>query len=234
MNENHSSLLYWFPKIKELDIPQPRTEILKLSMEELKHLHNERLPHTVTNKVQKIIDTKFTLPVFLRTDYASDKHRWERSCFYNGSNKLWEQIYNIIEFNLCCDMMGLPFTAIAIREYIKMESGFTAFAGNLPISKERRYFIRDGKVIEKYPYWPVEAIESSPFHPKNNDWRDILKKLNTETEKEVKLLTGYAEKVASVLDGYWSVDFCKAKDGRWILIDMAMGERSWRPNDTTN
>lgn len=31
--------------------------------------------------------------------------------------------------------------------------------------------------------------------------------------------------------GYWSIDFCKAKDGRWILIDMATGERTWHKED---
>ena len=32
------------------------------------------------------------------------------------------------------------------------------------------------------------------------------------------------------MKGYWSVDYWKAKDGRWILIDMAEGEKSWHPS----
>jgi len=54
--------------------------------------------------------------------------------------------------------------------------------------------------------------------------------LNTETEEEVKLLTSYAKMVAEQFKGYWSIDFCKAKDGRWILIDMATGQKSWHPD----
>jgi hypothetical protein len=51
----------------------------------------------------------------------------------------------------------------------------------------------------------------------------------TETEEEVELLSDYAQTIADAVDGYWSVDFCKAKDGRWIFIDMAVGEDSWHP-----
>ena len=44
------------------------------------------------------------------------------------------------------------------------------------------------------------------------------------------------EKIAPLFKGCWSIDFCKAKDGRWILIDMAVGigkgfkqRGSWHP-----
>lgn len=38
-----------------------------------------------------------------------------------------------------------------------------------------------------------------------------------------------AEKVAKRFEGYWSVDFARLRDGRWVLIDMALGEVSWHP-----
>ncbi|GAI66328.1 unnamed protein product [marine sediment metagenome] len=55
------------------------------------------------------------------------------------------------------------------------------------------------------------------MHPSVKNWKEILKELNTETESEVALLTDYAEQVACVLDGYWSVDFAHAKDDRWLF-----------------
>jgi len=51
--------------------------------------------------------------------------------------------------------------------------------------------------------------------------------MNDQSADEVELLSGYANQVAGIFPEYWSVDFCKAKDGRWILIDMATGDRSW-------
>ncbi len=35
MVESKSSLLYWYPKIKNLNIPVPRTEIIKLTPKEI-------------------------------------------------------------------------------------------------------------------------------------------------------------------------------------------------------
>jgi len=135
---------------------------------------------------------------------------------------LWE----IVEFNICADVFGgLDFTSFVFREYIEMESGFKAFLGELPINKERRYFIKNGKVLCHHPYW----IEDSISRPSIKNWKTVLEKLNEETEDEIELLTSYAEKVAKVLDGYWSIDFCLSKEGVWYLIDCALGKDSWHP-----
>jgi hypothetical protein len=124
--------------------------------------------------------------------------------------------------------MGLDFKAFAVREYIPMASRFTAFYGDMPVNPERRYFFEYGQILCHHSYWIEEAIEQSK-KPSIPNWRAVARELNTETEDEIKLLTNYAEMVAKQFDGYWSVDFCKAKDGRWILIDLATGRKSWHP-----
>jgi hypothetical protein len=102
----------------------------------------------------------------------------------------------------------------------------------MPVNPERRYFVENGKVICRHPYWIQEAVEKGTKPEKlPENWREIATAMNIQTQEEIKLLTGYAEQVSKVLDGFWSVDFCKAKDGRWILIDMANGELSWHPDD---
>ncbi len=227
MKINKDSMLYWFPLIKDLDIPQPITEITLLTEEELDTAHNEQIAKSLLKRIEKIITQNFQLPVFIRTDLSSGKHYWEKSCFYNGTRELWMHLWEVIEFNLCADVMGLPFEALAIREFIPMDSKFTAFSGNMPVNPERRYFVDKGKVLCHHPYWFEEAIR----HPSLENWREILEKVNIEDKQEVKFLTDYAQRVARVLSGFWSVDFCKAKDGRWILIDCATGERSWHPKD---
>lgn len=220
------SFLFWYPKIRKLDIPQPRTEILLLTKKELDALY-EGVPEDLTKKVEKIIAQRFKLPVFIRTDLASAKHSWQKSCFYNGTNPLWEHISEIVTFNLCADVRGLPYKALVIREFIPMDSRFTAFHGNMPVNPERRYFIDKSKVLCHHPYWVEEAIEQAK-EPSVENWRELAREINTEGE-EINLLTSYSEKVAEILTNYWSIDFCKAKDGRWILIDMGTGEKSWHP-----
>ena len=227
-----TSMLYWYPLVKDLPIPQSKTEIIELTRNEQSLACDVKLSGDLRERVENLIDENFQLPVFLRTDSLSDKHSWEKSCFYTGTiYTLASHLLCLMEMSALCDMIGLPVRAIIIREYIPMNTKFTAFRGNLPIGAERRYFIKDGKVIEHFPYWVPEAISEQRYLPEEENWEELLQELNTETPEEVKLLTGYANLIASVLDGYWSVDFCQGKDGTWYFIDAAEGEKSWHPKE---
>lgn len=237
---NKSSMLYWYPKIKDLAIPQPRTMFVKITEHELS---GDGLCQTLVNRVRKAIDANFKLPVFIRTDHASGKHEWERSCYYTGKfnnpkriggkTPLHQNLWEIISFNQCATVLGLDYKVIVLREFIKMDATFKAFHGRMPVNSERRYFINEGKLVCRHPYWIPKAIESDlkyfwgKYLPKN--WRTLLKKHNTQTQNEIKLLTEYANQVAEVFEGYWSVDFCRGKNGIWYLIDMGEGHKSWHP-----
>lgn len=117
-----------------------------------------------------------------------------------------------------------------------MASTFTAFVGKMPVNPERRYFIRDGKVQCHHSYWIANSIAEADkawtargMSNLVSNWLELLKKLNAENDYEVKRLTAHAELVATKLEGYWSVDFCMAKDRTWYMIDCAQGEQSWHP-----
>ena len=58
-----SSLLFWYPKIKNLDIPQPKTETILLTEKELNATYNEQVPKTLIERTEKVIAQKFQLPV---------------------------------------------------------------------------------------------------------------------------------------------------------------------------
>lgn len=228
---NKNSLLYWYPKIKDLEIPQPKTEIVLIDEKEKESAYNGMMPISLTEKVRRVCGGNLGFPVFIRTDLASGKHQWKDSCFYDGSTELWKNLLHIIEFNTCADILGLPFGAMIIREFIPMDTGFTAFNGDMPVNPERRYFVQDGKLLCHHPYWIKEALAHSYKKPSIENWEEVSDKLNFESEDEVKLLSDYAKQVASIFESFWSVDFCKAKDGRWVLIDMALGGESWHPED---
>ncbi len=224
---NKDSLLYWYPLIKDLEIPQPKTMIVPISEKEMKSAHNERVPKTLTAKVQTVIQDNFTLPVFIRTDQASGKHEWKKSCYYDGSTELWHNLYHIISFNLCADIFGLDFSAMVVREFIPMDTRFTAFWGDMPVNPERRYFVKDDKVQCHHSYWIKQAIADSGKRPSDVNWERLCDEMNEELYEDAVLLHKYSYLVAQKLDGYWSIDFCKARDGKWYLIDCATGEHSW-------
>lgn len=235
---NKNSMTYWWPLIKDLDIPQPKTIIIPINLSRHRMLgildgdkESAEAWDSYLPTIKRTLISVTGLPGFIRTDYSSNKHDWDKSCYIDDVDNLKRCITMLVEFTAMADL-GLE--ALVIREYIEMASKFTAFSGNMPVNPERRYFIRDGKIQCRHAYWVVEAIADwhklyveigKPRLPDN--WLELLVEMNTETDDEVELLTQYTEQVAKAVDGYWSVDFCKAKDGRWILIDMATGEASW-------
>jgi len=219
---NLNSMLYWWPRIEGLPIPKPRTILVPFGETDRVAANAEAVTGEMVAKVDRVI-SKFHLPVFLRTDLSSAKHSWERSCFYKGQN-LGGHLLELLSETIATTF-SLP-SAFVVREYIPMNAAFVAFRG-LPIGQERRYMVEDSKVERHFPYWPESAVAEGVWT--TSDWRRILKELNRESKPEVTLLTGYAEQVSTSLRGYWSVDFCRAKDEKWILIDCARGDDSWQP-----
>lgn len=230
--EERNSMLYWYPKIKGLKIPQPKTEIIIANESEKKgywEADSCRVDRFI-EEIKKIIPDKFNLPVFIRTDIFSNKWFWEKSCFVDDLDKLEKNLFEIISESRCADLMGLPFNAIAVREYIPMKNIFTSFYGNMPVNPEIRFFIKDGDIICWNWYWIEEAIERSREKPDN--WKNLLQKeRDSINEDEIMQLKDYSSIVSEQFEGAWSVDFCKAGDGRWILIDMAVAKDSWHPED---
>lgn len=228
MKVDRNSMLYWYPKIKDLRIPQPKTVFVEVEPKLAWSIIDGKESYDFIEL--KMEARKIGYPLFLRTDQLSGKHSWNRTCFVKSEHDLENHIFGVVESALTCDIKGKSTRAFFFREYIPMDSGYTAFWGEMPVNPERRYFIEGGKVLCHHPYWIEEAIR----RPSIENWKAVSKKLNTETAKEFELLTGYSLLVAKQFKGFWSVDFCKAKDGRWILIDMALGEESWHPKDCPN
>lgn len=222
-NRLTDSMLVWFPKIKDLGIPQPKTEIVMLTNDEICSLY-EGCNKSIIDKVDKTIKENFNLPIFIRTDQSSGKHYWKDTCFYDGKKELAFHLFSIAEFNFCCDLLGLPFKSFVLREYIPMASQYTAFE-EMPVNPERRYFIKDGKILCHHAYWIKDAIRNASVE----NWEQLSDEMNIETKEEIDLLSNYALDVSKAIEGFWSVDFCKAKDGTWYLIDMATGENSFHP-----
>lgn len=235
-DSDQNSMFFWYPKIKDLDIPQPKTIMVEIPLKE--------------KAMEKLCDMDFSVlepfweqilaagreigyPLFLRTDELSNKHDWEKSCYVAKEEDLKPHIANLIEMLMMADIMGLPFRGLVFREYIEMNSKFKAFYGKMPVNPERRYFVDKGKLVCEHWYWIEDAIEQgSPEGLLPKDWKDLLKSFEHElTSEEMNLLEEHALKVAAQFDGYFSVDFCKGRDGTWYLIDMARGVCSWHPDD---
>jgi len=213
-----SSLLKWFPIVKELNIPIPETIIVEIPTS----------PENMREKANSI-----GYPLFMKTDLIAGKHDWENTCFVEKKKYLDDNIANLISELEIVDMeAGSPFNAIVFRKYIELDSAFKAFLG-MPVARERRYFIK-GKVLCHHPYWIENAISFWHETKEPKGWKKKLEKLNEETQQEISMLSRYAQMVADVFKEDWSVDFAQAKTGVWYLIDMQRSEISWHPKCEVN
>lgn len=229
-----NSLLYWFPKVKDLGIPVPETRIIEIPRKKLAKILDGDASEVkeYVPLIQKAIKELGGPPVFVRTDHTSAKHYYTSTCFLEKDDEqtILKHVYRLVEFSEMAGIIGLPYDAIVVREFLELDHAFRAF-DDLPVARERRYFVKDGKVQCHHPYWPEEAIVFRRGSTPPENWKEMLRKLNEETEEEVSLLSEYAARVARAVEGYWSVDFAMTKDGKWYLIDMALGEVSWHPED---
>ena len=244
---NESSMSYWWPKIKDLDIPQPRTISVPLDTTNIVDVLDGKA--SIMNEDKMIQACKdIGTPCFIRNNIMSAKHSWKDSCYVTDIGKVMQHVFHIAEHTLMAEWTGeLRITTMFFREFLELETtGFTAFHGNMPINKERRCFINGGVCLSMYPYWFEDVFKreinnqdriiktigkkkaaKAGYTQIPSDWQKRLNKNNVLTHEDRTEIMAHLAKVSAVFPkGYWSVDFTKGKDGKWYLIDMARGELS--------
>ena len=88
--EDKNSMFYWYPLIKDLDIPQPKTEMYKFNKEEFKTLQREEgIPTTLYDNCISFAE-KIGFPLFMRTDNNSCKHGWVKTCHVESKESFME------------------------------------------------------------------------------------------------------------------------------------------------
>ena len=235
--DEESSMLYWWPKIKDLDIPQPKTNFVNVNTDEILEVLNRKQDTIPQEKEIRELADSSGYPVFVRSDHLSAKHSWKDTCYVPDSDSLMSHIYRIAEDSLMMSMMGeLGPNAIFVREFIPLDmAGFTAFE-DFPVSKEVRCFVRNGVLECVHPYWFDDAVSEvnntvkkiGTGEPVSQEhWKKMLAEMNVLTDKDTADIERDVKTVATKFDGYWSVDFAKGTDEKWYLIDMARGEMSF-------
>ncbi len=227
MISDKSSFLYWYPKIVG-KMNTPRSVIIPFTTEDSQIIlggNESMLLDLVDIIIRELRKNRISFPVFFKTDYFSAKWYWGDSCFVEDEDGLKRNIIFLLSVNQDDD--DRPINALVFRQYIQNETHLFAF-NNMPIWKERRYFVENKQVLCHHPYWAESDLEFfNEDYPDN--WREILHELNIETESEVNKLTMEAEKFAELIDddGYFSVDFMQGVGGTWYLIDVAEGHKSY-------
>jgi len=225
LHDERNSFLYWYPKIEHI-APTPRSVWLEIDFDF--SWIEDGVPERVVSAFKRLareLDPIDPYPLFMRTDVNSGKHDFKNTCYVESEDKLELNLNNLIVDTVTKDLFP---RAIVLREFVELDWKFKAFWGELPIAPEVRVMIRDGEVERWFFYWPEDAIR----RPDRENWRELLAEMRRIAEKEQEYFLGVAKRVAQEFDGYWSVDFARSRKHVWLLIDMALGEISWRPELT--
>ncbi len=227
-----SSMLIWYPRIKKLPIPQIKTEMVKTGYKPLYEwlVKQKPIPEELMTQINKAMDKIGKFPMFMRTDQASGKHNWKRTCYVGSRDNFKKNLASLIEEHEMQNMAGeLSYEAVVFREFIELETAFTCFYGDFPINKEVRCFIKDGNVQDIRSYWVKQAVKEG--EPEDKDWESKLAQLKKYSENDLDEIKKQLTEVCKEFKEYWSVDFAKAKNGIWYLIDMARGEVSYQSDE---
>lgn len=228
--KNKTQFCYWYDKIKSslLEINMPETIVIISDPNDrwqtLDNIRNEQFHKTISRI--KEAASKVGYPCFMKDSMYSGKHEWIDTCYIPNSecieNNLCNLIYSAAMVN--CDIA----THIVVRKYIKTIPAFYAF-NKMPITCERRYFVKDGQIYFHHPYWPPFSIEN----PSCENWELLLSELNFESQEEIKYLSELTIRIGNLLGDGWSVDWLKDEYGKWWLIDMAEDYKSfiWKEYD---
>lgn len=225
--KNPNNLSFWFPIIEDI-VPVPKTKFIHTDVN-LMSIFDDTEPKGIDlliNDIKSMAD-RIGYPVFLRSGFTSGKHDWDETCYVKSPEDIKGCVYSIVNYSETHAMFGeLPTYTWVVREMLLTDPVFYAFKG-MPITKEFRYFIRDGIIEHTQPYWDPKAFENDSQHPNTlpSDWRAQLASIS-EIGDDSEHLVDLTKVVSKAIKGYWSIDWLWTKKG-WYLTDMALGEQSY-------
>ena len=220
---------HWAPAVETAGVSSPATLLVPLSTGlQLTFIDGyPPTPETEANldqivKAVEEMGAKHGFPLFIKTSFTSNKHYWQETCCLPNADRA-TIIKHMGEILFSQGFSPYPFAAsLLIREMLKTEPAFHAF-GSMPVTQEFRVFAGNGTVEGYQPYWPKESIKD----PSAPDWEQKLAVINSINDQDLRQLTKMAGDITRHLDGEWSVDFLKDRDGKWWLIDMAEAKLSY-------
>lgn len=226
--EAKNNIAYWFPILQRIRMRVPKTILVHTGGVDLLPLTDGEFPEDYMFFHRRLLEAikEVGFPCFLRTGLTSDKHSWKDTCYITADSKLNQHVARLVEASCMANIAGNPWdTSIwAVRKLIPTKPLFSAFVGKMPIAKERRIFIKDGKVLCNHPYWPSEVFEGQLD---KDVYHAAMAELLFIPPEDLKELNEMASYIARFFTGFWSVDFLQAADGKWWCTDMAVGERSY-------
>lgn len=219
-----ASFGYWYPILQKTGVKTPKTRYVEFPTDLAFEIIGEEEPYAVTGidylSLVKECADDIGYPCFIRGSHTSAKHYWKNTCYLEKPEDLRHHIKEIANFSAFVD---IPCEGFAVRELIPTTPLFTAFSGDMPITREFRFFAENGAVTWIQPYWVPSSIQDAS----DTQWLAKLEKAQTLDPKTLFYLMEQTIEVSKRFYGFWSIDWLQSSTGEWYCTDMAPGNRSF-------
>ena len=244
-----NDLADWFPRVAGTGVPVPKTVVVPVhgglldAIDSAVAFGHPSVAADLAAVEAAVVEVG--LPAFLRTGHLAGKHSWSRTCHVTALDAVARAVFALVETQAMA--WGLPpVRTMVAREMLSTEPVFWAFE-SMPVTRERRYFARDGVVYDHQPYWPAGAITDPRDAPGAawrtskagwpgrelvaDEWVSLLRSISREEPQEVAELTALTTRASTDLPGAWSLDWLWTTDRGWVFIDAAHAEESFVMDD---
>lgn len=143
-------------------------------------------------------------PIIVKDFVKSRKHEWYEACYIPSAidrlavEKVVTRFLQLQDEDL---QEGLVF-----REFVELEPLTTHPRSGMPLAKEFRLFVLDGRIILSLPYWE-EGDYQGDAPPE----------------------TLFAEIAQRIASRFFTIDVAKKKDGSWIILELGDGQVAGLP-----
>lgn len=138
-------------------------------------------------------------PLIIKDYVKSRKHEWNEACFVpkaSDQNQLRKVVTTFVE------RQGESLVGgVVLREFVPLQSVGTHQKSGMPLTREHRVFVLDGKAIASAPYWA-----------------------GADYAGHVAPLEAFEEVMKSVRSRFFSMDLALGSDGTWRIIELGDGQ----------
>jgi hypothetical protein len=155
-------------------------------------------------EVMRLLSPFGSRPVIVKDFVKSQKHYWKEACFIPSASDR-EAVTRVVKafIELQEDMLN---EGLVFREFVEFEPIGTHPKSGMPLTREFRLFVLDGKPLWLREYW--EEGDYIGARPSLEDLGTIMREVRSR---------------------FFTMDVAKRKDGGWMIVELGDGQVAGLP-----
>lgn len=145
-------------------------------------------------------------PIIVKDYVKSQKHFWSEACFIPDASDS-KQVAKVV--NRFLELQGKDLNeGLVFREFVELEELTNHSKSGMPLTKEFRLFVKEGKAIAQFNYWD------------EGDYAD--------TSIDLRVFQSVISQVQSC---FFTMDIAKTIGGDWIIVELGDGQVAGLPDN---